>query len=256
MTLYRIKDWDKHFENNRTRELKALQWVPFPNKHDGDGYTELLDHKDGPSHFGAWVAIVQVASRCDERGTLSRAGARPHDAASLSRMTRIPQPVLEAAIKRLVSIGWLEVTHCEHETCEIPHDGAALESHDGAALTEGNGREGKGKKRREEKGKEPPPIPAALDSPAFRSAWSDWVKHRSEIGKPLKPTQTAKQLAEMERWGEERSITAIMHTIAKGWQGLREPDDPPSRNGHIPNEPQPINRAAIREACAMPIDEE
>ena len=47
MRIYKISGWDKHFENNRTRELKFLSWVPFPNKHDGDGYTELMDHKDG-----------------------------------------------------------------------------------------------------------------------------------------------------------------------------------------------------------------
>ena len=26
--LYRIVDWDSYYENNRTRELKTLQWVP------------------------------------------------------------------------------------------------------------------------------------------------------------------------------------------------------------------------------------
>src|SRR5687767_7543220 len=108
--MLRIVDWDKHFENNRTKELKKLSWVPFPNKHDGDGFTELLDHPNGAAHYGAWCAIVQVASKCDPRGTLSRDGARPHDVASLSRITRIPEPVLTEAIQRLINpIGWLEV---------------------------------------------------------------------------------------------------------------------------------------------------
>jgi len=73
MTLI-IKNWDKHFENNRTRDLKQMRWVPFPNSHDGDGYTELVEHKNGPAHLGCWVAIVQVASKCDTRGTLLRGG--------------------------------------------------------------------------------------------------------------------------------------------------------------------------------------
>lgn len=105
---YSIRNWSQHFENNRTRELKELRFVILPNKHDGDGYTELLDHPNGAAHYGAWCALVQVASKCDPRGTLSRDGARPHDATSLSRLTRIPEAVFAEVLPRLVSIGWVE----------------------------------------------------------------------------------------------------------------------------------------------------
>lgn len=115
MTIYRIADWDAHFENNRTRELKYLNYVPIPNKMDGDGYTELLDHDDGASHFGAWCAIIQIASRCTPRGTLVRhigtipqGGAMPHTSATLARISRINRSVFDSAIPRLISIGWLE----------------------------------------------------------------------------------------------------------------------------------------------------
>src|SRR5689334_14443931 len=101
MATYRIRDWGKHFENNRTRELKDMRFVILPNKHDGDGYTELLDHKNGASHYGAWVAIVQVASKCEPRGTLLRDGDRPHDSTSLARLTRLPKSVFDEAIPRL-----------------------------------------------------------------------------------------------------------------------------------------------------------
>lgn len=108
MTL-RIVLWDKHFENSRSRAIENTNWVPFPNKQDGDGYTELLDHQDGAAHFGAWCAIAQVASKCRPRGTLVRDGGQDHTPVTLSRMTRIPAALLEAAIRRLISpIGWLE----------------------------------------------------------------------------------------------------------------------------------------------------
>lgn len=108
--MLRIVDWELHFENNRTKELKKLAWVPFPNRHDGDGYTELLDHPNGAAHYGAWCALVQVASKCDPRGTLSRDGARPHTAASLARMTKIPETIMGEAINRLLQpIKWLEI---------------------------------------------------------------------------------------------------------------------------------------------------
>lgn len=147
--MFRIVDWDLHFENNRTRELKRLEWVPIPNKHDGDGFTELLDHPEGEAHYGAWCLLVQVASKCEPRGTLSRDGARPHDVRSLARMTRCKEGTLATAIKRLVSdIGWLEivpdppqqsgVTEISQEDATMSHPPAEKRLRKG---TEGNGRE-------------------------------------------------------------------------------------------------------------------
>lgn len=140
--MFRIVEWDKHFENNRSRERVHLDWVPFPNKHDGDGYTELLDHADGPAHFGAWCAIVQVASKCDPRGTLVRDGSRSHDSRSLARMTRFPEPIIEAALKRLVfEIGWIEVVD-DIDVMEITHPSATI-PHAPAENRPSKGSEGK-----------------------------------------------------------------------------------------------------------------
>lgn len=150
--MYRIVDWDKHFENNRSRELKSLDWVPVPNKHDGDGYTELLSHPHGPAHFGAWVAIVQVASKCEPRGTLIRDGQRAHDAGTISRKTHFPAAVMQEALSRLCgSIGWIE---------EIPDpiSGQGLASiqitlpQEGAMLPQERASKGSEKKRTEGNG--------------------------------------------------------------------------------------------------------
>lgn len=147
MTVYRIVDWDRHFENNRTRELKFLNYVPIPNKMDGDGYTELLDHEDGAAHFGAWCAILEIASRCVPRGLLIRhvgtipqggagecgaipqGGAMTHTCATLSRMSRIKRDVYEAVIPRLISLGWVDdiditdkdLQEMSHLSRTIPH---------------------------------------------------------------------------------------------------------------------------------------
>lgn len=139
LTLYRIADWDEHFENNRTRDLKSMAWVPLPNRQDGDGYTELLDHPDGPSHFGAWVALVQVASKCRPRGTLMRDGGTPHDSSSLARMTRFPRDVIAAAIERLVAIGWMTAETIEPKgQTEIPQQGAAKPQDDATIPHDGD----------------------------------------------------------------------------------------------------------------------
>ena len=76
-------------------------------------------------------------------------------------------------------------------------------------------------------------LPPELDTDAFREAWTLWCRHRREIKKPLKPTMAEQQLNEFVEWGEARSIAAIRHTVAKGWQGIQEPEH--RRNGKIVN---------------------
>ena len=107
-----------------------MNWIPVPNKHDGDGYTQLVDHPAGAAHFGAWMAILQVASRCHPRGTLVRSGGIPHTAASLGRITRLPASIFEDAIPRLLEIGWLETF--THEDAATAHVGAVVRHDDTA----------------------------------------------------------------------------------------------------------------------------
>lgn len=126
MDVISIVDWAKNYEINRTRELKRMTWVPMPNKHDGYGYTTLVDHPNGPAHFGAWCALVEVASKCNPRGTLLRGDGLPHDPDSLFRVTRLPVSLWKEALPRLASIGWISIE-------EIPQGGAGM-SHRGAVI--------------------------------------------------------------------------------------------------------------------------
>jgi len=112
MTL-QVRDWDQHYENNRTRGMKHTAWVPVPNKQDNEGYVQLVSHEDGAAHLGAWLALLQIASRCDVRGTLLRKDGRPHTAASLALISRLPAAVFDAVIPRLVDIGWIEILKAE-----------------------------------------------------------------------------------------------------------------------------------------------
>ncbi len=151
MKLYRITNWNETYENNRTRELKSMAWVPVPNTHDGDGYTTLVDRKNGAAILGAWLVILQVASKCEPRGTLVRDGGKPHDARSLSRMTRLPEQIIKEAIEICsIETQWLEIAEVAEESqddAEIPQDGAEIPQ-DGDY-------EGKGREWKEGKGMEP-----------------------------------------------------------------------------------------------------
>lgn len=201
MDVLRITDWETHFENNRTRELKNLDWVPVPNKMDGDGYTELVEHENGAAHYGAWHAILKIASRCYPRGvllrdgsaaseesrttlrygrTLLREGAKPHSAHSLARISRLPLSVFEEAIPRLISIGWLErISLQTSEITQMSQEGAG-KSQDGAGKRLRKGREGKGI---EGKGKSDASASRVSDSPfaVLKSYFtSEWQKRHSD----------------------------------------------------------------------------
>lgn len=175
--LYRIVDWTANYENNRTKELKAMRWVPIPAQLDGDGYTELLDHKNGAAHYGAWVACVIVAGRCDPRGTLLRGTNRPFCAASLARVTRIPQHILEEALPRFVRIGWMssEVvdTQYTYENVAGASQEGAGKSHFPALNGRKEGIEGNNKTRNRTA---PAGVPARFDD--------FWIVYPRKVAKP------------------------------------------------------------------------
>ena len=86
-----------------------MHWLPLPTDQATDGYTELIAHESGLSHFGAFVAILQLAARCEPRGTLVRANGKAHTPESIARIVRTDQILIAEAIDRLLVIGWLEI---------------------------------------------------------------------------------------------------------------------------------------------------
>jgi hypothetical protein len=74
-------------------------------------------------------------------------------------------------------------------------------------------------------------LPAALEQGRFPEAWSKWLRFRAEeLRKPVTQLSGEQALLELAGWGHLRAAVAIEHTIAKGWQGIREPE-PDRRNG-------------------------
>lgn len=192
MTCIQIVDWGKHYENNRTRELKRMTWVPLPNKHDGDGYTELIsEHPNGPAHYGAWCALLGVASKCLPRGTLVRQSGEPHDEVSLARITHIPADLWKEALPRLAKVGWIAISDgvTSQEGAGIPQEGAddvAGECrpsrrevpsipHPTDYRTEQNGTEGKGTEQTEPAASSAPFSPASAED-RLRS-WRPDIAH-------------------------------------------------------------------------------
>jgi hypothetical protein len=130
MNALRVVDWDDLYENNRTRDMKHMQWVPVPIKHDGYGYC-MLTSKNGAARLGAWLAILQTAAKSHPRGTLLRDGRHPHTAATIAVKTRLPESVIAETIQQclLPEIGWLELIDDEGLTIEPAENGQEENKH-------------------------------------------------------------------------------------------------------------------------------
>lgn len=47
--IYRIRDWDKNFENDRSRKVERCSYLVSPNKQHGVGFTYIMAEQDGAS---------------------------------------------------------------------------------------------------------------------------------------------------------------------------------------------------------------
>lgn len=69
--IYYIRNWSTHYEKSQSRRVDAMTWVALPNKHDGLSYRRLMQQPNALTVYGAFVLIVQVASKCKVRGVLA-----------------------------------------------------------------------------------------------------------------------------------------------------------------------------------------
>ena len=198
---YRIKNWNTHYENNRSRDLKRADWFPCPNGTDGTGFMELMDHPAGMSHYGAWILLLGASSRMPVRGLLVSDSKKPLTLKDLARMSRGSFDVFTEAMSRILAIGWVEeipdeeaVSHYIAATTvlEMKTDAPADQRHGagksqaGAAIPhqsaekslgkgrgKGQGREGERESEKESKTLPPTPPSLGENSNAGDSGHSD-----------------------------------------------------------------------------------
>lgn len=121
MKFYRVANWSKDYENNRSREIKSAGWVPVPNGFDGDGYINLVDGPDGPLAYAGWICILLVASRCEVRGDLIQTTGKPHTPASIASKCRLPVGCIAIAIERTLANEWLLLVDESGVARPVPH---------------------------------------------------------------------------------------------------------------------------------------
>ena len=113
--LYQVKEWDTHYENDRSRERDRCAWCSVRNKQDGLGYSRLLAAENGPAIYGCFVAIVLMASKQSRPrdGWLTENGKKngePLDAEAISLQTKFPIDIVQQTLKLCSDkkIGWIE----------------------------------------------------------------------------------------------------------------------------------------------------
>ncbi len=125
---YHVPDWNSRFETSESRKCKTLHWIALPSSLDGAEYMELVDRPGGDGLFGAWVALLAVAAKCNQRGVLAKASGKPHTASSLAALTRLPVSTFEKLLPILVELNMLAVTEYEGSSLinQEPATGALL----------------------------------------------------------------------------------------------------------------------------------
>lgn len=108
-----IPNWNEDFETSRSRQVKRLDWLAIPNRHDGEAYLQLMSHDHAPVIFTVWILMLQVASKCLVRGLLMKDNGTPHDAVSLALKAHARAEWFTLGIPILSKIGWLETVDVE-----------------------------------------------------------------------------------------------------------------------------------------------
>ena len=212
-TALRVRNWDANFENHQTRRLKAMSWVPVPNSHDGLGYARLLEHENGVSHLGAWLALLQVASKTPERGLLARSSGLPYGPEELQSMTRVPAEVFAEAIPRLLEIGWLERgTTAESRGTPRGQSGTPRDPRGTPRL---KGREGKGRTtdctEQPSSSSAPPAIPESLRE------FTEWHPHRWSAAQRAAGARLSGQWeARLAEWTRDYPGVDVVGVLRKG----------------------------------------
>jgi len=150
MTIrYRIKDWNAHFENNKSREREKCSFCCIPNKQDGLGYGMLLRMENGEAIYGAFVAILLVASKQKKRSGWLTANGLPGECPLTARQLSVKCQFSEKTIQKMLKvvssneIGWIEAVSidCPPSANEVPAKcpPSALEGREGKGKKEGEG---------------------------------------------------------------------------------------------------------------------
>lgn len=236
-----IVDWNERYEKSDTRKCKDMKWVPVPNRWDSIGYLAIMDLPDALAVMGAWMLILEVASRCEHRGILAEAG-QPLTPAMIAAKVRAPLKGINRAIDVLSSpaISWIS-NSIESHPDDIPASREIIPGTREIIPTTGQDRTGQDRTKQDSSPRSAvEPLPFLGD--VFRSAWESWLSHRRGMKKkPYTPEGIVAQFKRLASWGEDRAVAAIYFSIAQNWEGIYE--EHPRSGGSSAGQPRRASQA-------------
>ncbi len=142
------------------------------------------------------------------------------------------KPVIKSARKMLESRGLLvmvnELFGNDYLTITEPlgNDSVTIKEpldNDSTIIKDKSKDKSKDKDKDKRKSKETE-FPEVLNTDEFKALWTEWVKYRKVIKKPMPITTISRQLKKLESMGVEKAMLALNTAMEKGWQGFHEPD--------------------------------
>lgn len=125
--IYQVKDWQKHFENSKSREREKCGFVCVPNKQHGMGFAKIMIQKDGAAIYGIWICILGALSQQanPRNGWLTDDGkqdGRVWTAEDLALKFRRPVNEVSRALEVTSSedVGWIVPVQCPPATRRVP----------------------------------------------------------------------------------------------------------------------------------------
>lgn len=214
--VLRIANWSKLYENAASRKRKSLAWVPITNSFESTSYSDLwIDYEpaDAAKIFTAFIACVQLGSKCHPRGTLLRSNGKPHNARSIAAKTRIPVEIFDYALPVLIDhIGWIVTERYRASADEV----AGHANMSGLNRIEEKGTEQKGSEvnyRAHEGGIDSGPLSDFIQGLQDACAWAAAI-----------PDHVYLRAYQIHRGTD---LTSVLQHMAFQWS-MQAPENPPS----------------------------
>lgn len=190
-----------------------MSWFPLPIKLNSDGFTLMMEEKDGATIFGCFIIILEIASTCSPRGTLIRSNGEPHDPRSLVRLSRMNVRDCDRCLQYCsTTLNWLIFEEIENPA-PIPHEGAA-KPQDSALYN--STVEDSTEQDTTQKNIIPQHLVDVLKS---------FKEMRTKIKKPATDRAIHLIIKDVEKWYPEQNdlqIACIENSIKNSWQGVFE----------------------------------
>lgn len=184
---------------------------------------------------GLWT-MADREGRLEDRPRRIKAEVLPHDNADIDTMlaslasagliVRYDSNGLKCI--EIITFGEHQRPHPKEPPSSLPavkKNGKTRKKTAGCALREG--KEYSGKEGKESNEIQPiplvastVPIPASINTTKIKTAWTSFLRHRSEMQRAVTLTSAKTMLADLERAGPEKALSVLERSIANGYTGL------------------------------------